>query len=168
MARNSSKNRKTISTSKTLSKKYPNLLARKLRAALASCSRIGSIAHRSSLIELLGLRPVNGFRSVYRSLLERKAFGNRAQAFLRLESLEERALLTGVPVNLSLSEAAGTETGTTSITLTATADSAVAADETVTVDFAGSNINVGSDFSIGDDDGVAAGVQIKIASGSTS
>jgi Calx-beta domain/FG-GAP-like repeat/Bacterial Ig domain/TLD len=48
-----------------------------------------------------------------------------------------------VPVNLSVSAAAGTEAGTTAITVTATADGAVAGNQTVNLGVSGTNITAG-------------------------
>ena len=62
------------------------------------------------------------------------------------ESLEDRTLLIA-PVNLSVSAATGTEVGTTAITVTATADSAVLGNETVSLAVTGTGITA-SDYDL--------------------
>ena len=67
--------------------------------------------------------------------------------------------------NLYVSAATGTEAGTTAITVTATASSAVIGDQTVNLVVTGTNITAG-DYTLTDGD-AAPGIQIKILSGQT-
>lgn len=76
---------------------------------------------------------------------------------------EVQALLP--PVNLSVDLSAGTEAGTTVVTLTATTSSAVSGNQTVDVVASGTGITAG-DYSL-TDDAAAPGIQIEILNGAT-
>lgn len=65
----------------------------------------------------------------------------------QIQLLDDRILLTGNNVNLSVSANAGTEAGTTVVTVTATTDTPVAANETVDIAVTGAGIT-GTDYSL--------------------
>ena len=76
------------------------------------------------------------------------------------------AVTTTPAATLSVSASSGTESGSTAITVTATADGAVSGDQTLDLTVTGTNITAG-DFSLTDGDTGTAGIQIKIANGQT-